>query len=313
MGQMKNILIIGGSYFAGRIFVEELLKQKDCNIIVYNRGNLPLNKAGVIELVGDRNDRHRIRQTIPDLTWDAVVDFCAYTPAQIEFMLDSLPGALKHYIFISTTTVNQNAFDLPIKEDSPKLTGPQPELGQYADYGYNKWLAECRLNELCEQKGIACTSLRPAIIYGEYNYAPRETYFFGLIENDKKIILPDNGLPLYSFVYVVDLARVIIKALGNPVVFSQAFNIAAPELVSYQRMLEVFEEISAKKINTRKMSIEDINRKGIPLPFPLDNHLIYSGARIQNVLEFEYTSFVAGMRRAYEHYLLVQKHRQRPH
>jgi len=305
---MKNILIIGGSYFAGKIFVEELLREKDCNIFVYNRGNIPLKKEGVTELIGDRNDVGRIKQVIPDKQWDALVDFCAYTPEEIEIIIDSIPGALKHYIFISTTTVNQNTLDLPIKEDALKLAGSQPELGPYADYGYKKWLSECRLNKLCEEKDIFCTSLRPAVIYGEYNYAPRETYFFDLIRDNKTVILPDNELPLYSFVYVVDLARIIIGAICNPKVFGRAFNVAAPELVSYQRMIEVFEEISGKKINTRQMSIGDINRKNMPLPFPLDSHLIYSGAGIQKFLEFEYTPFVKGMQRTYEYYLLVQKH-----
>ncbi len=289
---MKNILIIGGSYFVGRILVEEFLQHKDYNIFVYNRGNRPLNKKGVTELIGDRNDANCIKQAIPDMQWDALIDFCGYTPQQIEIMLDALPGRLKHYIFISTTTVNQEVFDLPVTEDSAKLDRIQPELGQYADYGYNKWLSECKLKELCQQKNSAETSLRPAISYGEYNYAPRETYFFDLIEDDKTVILANNELPLYSFVYVVDVARIIIKAIGNTELFNQAFNISAPELISYKRMIEVFEKISGKKINTRKMSIENINRKGVPLPFPLDSHLIYSGTRIQNLLNFKYTSFV---------------------
>lgn len=295
----------------GRVFVEELLKEKKYNVFVYNRGNIPLRKEGVTELVGDRNNAGRIKQVIPDKQWDALVDFCAYTPDEIETVLNSLPGTLKHYIFISTTTVNQNVLDLPIKEDASKLVGPQSELGPYADYGYNKWMAECRLNKLCEEKGVLCTSLRPAIIYGEYNYAPRETYFFDLIRDNKTVVLPDNELPLYSFVYVVDVAKIIITALCNPKVFGRAFNISAPELVSYQRMIEVFEEIIGKKITTRQMSMGDISSKKIPLPFPLDNHLIYSGFGIQNLLGFEYTPFVKGMRRTYEYYLLVQKYRKR--
>lgn len=309
--RMKNILIIGGSYFAGRIFVEELLREKKYNVFVYNRGNIPLKKEGVTELVGDRNNADRIKQVIPDQQWDALVDFCAYTPDEIETVLNSLPGTLKHYIFISTTTVNQNVLDLPIEEDALKLVGPQSELGPYADYGYNKWMTECRLKKLCEEKGVCCTSLRPAIIYGEYNYAPRESYFFDLIRDNETVVLPDNELPLYSFVYVVDLAKIIIKTLCNPEVFGRVFNVSAPELVSYQRMMDVFEEIIGKKITTRRMCIGDINRKKIPLPFPLDSHLIYSGVGIQNLLGFEYTPFVKGMRRTYEYYLLVQKHRKR--
>jgi len=305
--KMKNILIIGGSYFAGRILVEELLQKKNYNIYVYNRGNMPLNRGDVTELVGDRDDEQRIKKVIPDRDWDALIDFCAYAPEQIEKMIRAVPGNIRHYIFISTTTVNENVLNLPIKEDAQKLSAIQPELGQYADYGYNKWLSECKLEEKCVQNGIPYTSLRPAIIFGEYNYAPRETYFFDLIRDNKRIFLPDNELALFSFVWVVDLARIIEQCIGNGKVFNQAFNVAGEELVSYKRLMEVFEEICEKKIKTSKMSIALINKKGIPLPFPLDSHLVYSGRKIEKVLDFEYTPFVAAMKKTYEYYQLVQQ------
>jgi nucleoside-diphosphate-sugar epimerase len=303
---MKNILIIGGSYFAGRILVEELLNTKDYNIFVYNRGNMPLNMPGVTEFIGDRADGKRIKEVIPNKQWDILVDFCAYIPDHIEVMLDNLPGTLKHYIFISTTTIYDNTLDFPISEDAPKLLAPQKELGQYADYGYNKWLSECKLNELCKKKNIPYTSFRPAIIYGEYNYAPREIYFFDLIKENKTVVLPDNDLALFSFTYVTDVVKVIIKSFCNIDLFGRAFNISAPELISYRRMIQVFEEISGKKVNIEKMSVDEINKKGVPLPFPLDSHLIYSGEMIKSELDFEYTSFLAGMKNTYEYYLLVQ-------
>ena len=40
----QNILIIGGSYFIGRVFVEELLKLQKFSIYVLNRGKMPLRK-----------------------------------------------------------------------------------------------------------------------------------------------------------------------------------------------------------------------------------------------------------------------------
>jgi len=53
----------------------------------------------------------------------------------------------------------------------------------------------------------------------------------------------------------------------------------------------------------REKSIETIDRERIPLPFPLDNHLIYSGTLVQRVLGFEYTPFEEGMKKTYEHYV----------
>ena len=53
---MKNVLVIGGSYFVGRVFVEELSRIPDYAIYVMNRGNVPINIEGVIEIICDRHD-----------------------------------------------------------------------------------------------------------------------------------------------------------------------------------------------------------------------------------------------------------------
>ena len=308
---MKNILIIGGSYFAGRVLVENLIREGNYNIFVYNRGRVPLRLKEVTEIVGDRDDEARIRHAIPEKNWHGLVDFCAYTPDHIDKIIRSLPGTLNHYIYISTTTVYKNIWNLPIREESPKLSGIQPELGPYADYGYNKWLAEMKLNQVCEKRNIAFTSLRPSIIYGKYNYAPRESYFFDLIRDDKPVIIPDNELALFSFVWVEDVAKIIMGCIGNEKTFNQALNVSAEELVSYRRLVEVLEEISDKKLNIKKMKIRDIDAQKIPLPFPLDAHLVYSGSKIKQLLQFDYTPFVDGMKKTYEYYQWLLERKQK--
>ena len=303
---MKNVLIIGGSYFAGRIFVEELLKEKEYNIYVFNRGNVPL-KQELVELKGNRENVEDIKSKIPALNWDVLVDFCAYTPEHISKMVTSLPGTLKHYIFISTTSIYQDTLELPVSEDTPRLAARQPELGQYADYGYNKWLAECRLKEECAPKGIEFTCLRPSIVYGEYNYAPRESWFFDHIRDEKQLVVPEPGLALFSFVYVVDLAHILIKSILNKNMFNQGLNVASDELISYPRIYEVLKNISEKEFQTTIMTFETITGKRIALPFPPDIHLVYSGKKLQEILGFKFTPFIKGMQKTYAYYQMVQK------
>ena len=81
------------------------------------------------------------------------------------------------------------------------------------------------------------------------------------------------------------------------------------EKKSYKRLLEVIEKVSGKKFEITTMSVDEINRRQIPLPFPLDGHLIYSGTSIQSVLDFEYTPFEDGMRKTYDYYQLLQKNK----
>lgn len=308
---MKNILIVGGSYFAGRVCVEELVKQPGLSVHVFNRGRQPLNMTDVIELRGDREDPEQIRSAIPPLEWDAVIDFCAYTPAHIESLLVHLPGSVRQYIFVSTTTVYRKNYALPLAEDAPTITGPQSELGPHGDYGYDKLMAEKALQDACVRTGTAFTILRPAIIYGFYNYAPRENYFFDLLRNQQPMIIPSEDLALFSFIWVVDMAQIIHRCIGDERTYAQVLNLASDELISYGRIIQVLEEITGKTIAPVRMPAAEINRRAIPLPFPLNEHLLYSGTKAQRLFDFSYTPFKKGMREALKYYLMVQKQRSR--
>ena len=88
--------------------------------------------------------------------------------------------------------------------------------GTHGDYAYKKYLAEEELKRGCREGNIPWTIFRPTFIYGKYNYAPRESYFFDLLGKDgKTIILPDNDRALFTFVAVWDVARAIIRCMGN--------------------------------------------------------------------------------------------------
>lgn len=307
---MKKILVIGGSYFAGRVFVEELTKAEDVTVHVFNRGRIQLGINGVTEHRGDREDASQIYRAIPGEEWDAVIDFCAYTPSHVELLLNTMQGKIKQYIFISTTTIYKNGWNLPIREDAPKVSGPQPELGPHASYGYDKWRAEHVVRQACARTGMSYTILRPAIIYGFYNYAPREQYFFDLLQKGEAVVIPDGGLALFSFIWVVDMARMIIRCIGEEKTRDQEFNLASDELISYPRIVEVLEEITGKKIPVVRKPVSEINRERIPLPFPMDEHLVYSGAKLQRLLDFDHTPFTTGMREAFNYYLMVLKKRR---
>ena len=187
--------------------------------------------------------------------------------------------------------------DLPISEEALQVTGPQP--GPHGDYAYNKHLAEEELKIQCKENNIPWTIFRPTFIYGKYNYAPRESYFFDLVEEGKTIILPDNELALFTFLSVWDVARAIIVCIGNKNAYTKAFNLSGEELISYTRFVDVLRIITGKHISVESMSVHQIDALGIPLPFPLDEHLIYSGTLITKEIGFSYTPFVEGMRETY--------------
>lgn len=300
---MQNVLVIGGSYFLGKVFVEELQNYHEYTVYVMNRGSRPLKLEGIKEIVCDRHDMLRLPQVVPSLEWDAVVDFCAYAPEDVALLVQNLPGSLRQYIYISTATVHQNSLTLPMNEDTPTITGALSDPS--GDYAYKKWLTELKLKELCEKRGIAHVSLRPSFIYGKYNYAPRESYFFNLMAKDEPIIVPSPPQALFSMVSVWDVAKICIACLGNENVFNNAYIVAADELISYDRLIEMLEKIASKRFNVQRQPPRVINVRRIPLPFPLEEHLVYSGSRLKEILHYRYLSFLEGMTRTYHWFFQI--------
>ena len=297
---MKNILVIGGSYFAGRVFVEELLSCGGYIPYVVNRGSRPLGLAGVHEIVCERHDAAEMARAIAPREWHAVVDFCAYAPGDIATVLRHLPGTVRRYIYVSTSSVCRNSLHLPMNEESAKLAGPSP--GAEGGYAYDKWLLEGELARCCAEKSIPHVTLRPAFVYGKYNYAPRESYFFDLLDRREPLVLPQQPQALFSMVSVWDLAKICIACVGNGKVDGGAYLVCADELVSYDLLIETLEAITGRKFDVRRQSVRILHAARLPLPFPLEEHLVYSGARLSRVLRHPYLSLAEGMAQTYEWY-----------
>lgn len=295
---MKNILVIGGSYFVGLVFVEELRARGGHAIHVLNRGRKPLGLAGVHEIVCDRHDAESLRRLVPALDWHTVIDFCAYRPDDVSELLENLPGSVRRYVLISTATVLRPSRELPMCEDSPVLSGPLPGPG--GDYGYLKRLAEDRAAELCRARGIEYVGLRPTFIFGAHNYAPRESYFFELAEKGETIVVPEAPQALFSTVSVWDVAHVAIACLDHERVASESWIVTAEELVCYDRLLEILQELVGRSLDIQRKPVRIIETRGIPLPFPLTEHLAYSGARLRDALAFRYTPLAEGLARTYD-------------
>ena len=88
--EMK-ILVIGGTYFVGRVFVLIAAKREDAQLTLLNRGRYSLGRQDIREIRCDRHDAAGMEAALRDTEWDAVVDFCAYEPDDIASVL-RIPG-----------------------------------------------------------------------------------------------------------------------------------------------------------------------------------------------------------------------------
>lgn len=297
---MKKVLVIGGSYFVGRVFVLLSARSEMYELHVLNRGSHPFRLNTITQHVSDRHDAAGLRSVLPEAGWDAVVDFCAYEPGDCESLLAALPGAVRQYILISTCSVYGADASSPKGEDAAltRRTGDDPGTV----YARNKILLEEEAAKACAAKGCALTLFRPTIIYGPFNYAPRESYYFDLMLRNEAVPHPVDASGRFSFVYVKDVAAFLGKSIGNEAAFNETFNLAAPEAVDYASLLALLERTGGRKPLIREVTVSQVAAGNIPLPFSLDADELFSGHKAARILGHAYTSLDAGMKESFESY-----------
>lgn len=298
----KRILILGGSYFAGRALVSRLAEETRHEIFVFNRGNIPLGIEGVRQMKGDRCRFEDLKEAISFLDWDVLIDFCGYSPEDIQCVFDAAGSSIRQYIFISSTSVYDHSRTIPMSEDSRFVKEPAAHLGEFAQYAFQKVLAEKTVVDCCQKARCAYTILRPTIIYGPFNYAPRENYFFDRIDAGQPVVIPKDNLSLFSFIFVEDLAGIIMCCMEQGDTKNNVFNVAAPEQFNYRRYAQVLQKIVPGKIQIMEADIAQIIRLKIELPFPVDHHQVYSTDHLEQICDIEFTPLEKGLEKTFRFY-----------
>lgn len=290
-----KILVIGGSYFYGRVFV--MLAAKEHDVTVLNRGTYSVEQLGAKQITGDRKDA-ALWSTVKD-DYDCVVDFCAYEQGDIARVLEHMPGNIRQYIFISTVDVYERGVSGLKGEETPLETRPLP--GEAGAYIAGKVLLEQEVREECGKRGIEYTVLRPAILYGPLNYAPRESVYIRMIVQNH--VLPDitDASGAFQFVYVRDAAEAVVKCLLNPKAYGQAYNLCGEEILTYESFFRELRQASDVEVQEISLTVREAEEQGLPLPFPVTEAEteLYSNEKGKARLGLCYTDIAEGMARTY--------------
>jgi len=290
-----KILVIGGSYFLGKHFVQLAAKEND--VTVFNRGNRPLNLSGVNEIRGDRNNKEDI-EILKTIDIDVVVDFCAYNPGDISEIVSTIGNKIKQYIFISTVDVYKKGTKKIIDENSQlETTVYCGEVGQYIA---GKVALEHELEACCEEIKIAYTSVRPAIIYGPDNYAPREGIFFNWIDKARQVLSPDDENGYFQMVFVDDLSAVLCDVCGNEDFYNKALNACGDMIYTYKDFLHAIKKGCGLDFQVIELPVKDILSKGIALPFPLTEEESEKYSSLYNLMgNNNWTSLEDGLKKTH--------------
>ena len=295
---MKNLLIIGGTYFLGRVFTI-MACEAGYSLTLVNRGRYSMMKYGVKqELHFDRHDIESLRK-MPRQDYDAVIDFCGYEPGDVKSVLDNLPSNIGQYIFISSSDVYDRSIKRQKDENTPLMT--VQSTGAAGEYMFKKAQLDLETRDSCLNKKIPFTIIRPAFIYGPYNYAPRESYYIEKIVTNQPIPVPADSASSFQFVYVKDVSSAIMMCCEKDEAKNEAFNLSAPEIITYDSYMKTLNEVSDIPFRTYSVTVQEVYDKNLPLPFPLEyeENEIFDGSKIMKRIGFSYTSFRDGMEKTF--------------
>ena len=168
-----KILVIGGTEFVGRAFVEHAIASGH-DLTLFHRGRTNPDLFPQAEhVLGDRDGGLDV---LRGRTWDAALDTCAYVPRLARDAAQVLADAVERYVFVSTCSVYPDE-KTPGLDETAALWDPSP----FADsedvtdesYGPLKVLCERAVTDVWGEAG--CLIVRPGYIVGPHDSTDRFT------------------------------------------------------------------------------------------------------------------------------------------
>lgn len=213
-----NILVIGGTSFVGRHIVEAAL-QSGHQVTLFNRGLS--NPDAFPELRHITGDRRKDADKLAGLAWDAVIDTCAYTPADLAPLFEHIVTEL--YVFISTISVYSN-YSNGAPTETSEVLNKRLENDEVTGetYGPLKVQAE---NIVMATFGSRALIVRPSIVAGPYDPTDRFTFWASKLAESGEALIPGSKTRKVQWIDARDLASFVIRQIEEK--GSGIFNVAA--------------------------------------------------------------------------------------
>ena len=229
---MLRILFIGGT---GNIStsVSRLCVDRGYQLTLLNRGKSE-RIEGTETLVADINDPAAVAEALGSRTWDAVVDWIAFTPDDVKRDIELFSGRTGQYIFISSASAYQKP------SVSPFITESTPLVNPFWDYSRKKAECERILMEAFDRDGFPVTIVRPSHTYRTKMPLPvgggSEYTAVDRIKKGLPVICHGDGTSLWVLTHSDDFARGFTGLLGNCHAIGNAFHITSDEVLTWNQI-----------------------------------------------------------------------------
>jgi nucleoside-diphosphate-sugar epimerase len=252
-----KLLVIGGTRFVGRAFVE-LAVQHGHDVAVFHRAvSEPEDFPSVEHLHGDRDSQLDL---LRGRSWDAVLDTCAYVPRAVQEAAAVLRDTAGHYTLVSTLSVHPDDMPAGSTEQAAIHLPPFPQTETVTVDTYGP------LKVACEQAattafGDRCLIIRPGYIVGPHDPTDRFTFYLRRAAAGGEMAAPGPPDAPLQVIDVRDLAAFMlgrIEAADGGV-----FGVVGPgEPVVMRDVLEVARDVAAAGTTFTWLSEEFLRTMG---------------------------------------------------
>jgi nucleoside-diphosphate-sugar epimerase len=229
-----KVLFIGGTGVISSA-CSELAIQSGIELYLLNRGrNIRPISTGAIWLKGDIHQSATVAEALGDLTFDAVVEWIAFTPDQVKVDIELFHKRTDQYVFISSASAYQKPpLQLPITEDTP-LSNP------YWQYSRDKAACEALLIKAGEDEGFPYTIVRPSHTY-DRTLLPFHGGFTDVarMRAGKPVVVHGDGTSLWTMTHHRDFAVGFMGLLGKPQALAEIYHITSDELLSWNQIYSI--------------------------------------------------------------------------
>lgn len=233
-----KILFIGGTGIISTACTK-LAAERGMDVTLLTRGQheaqLP---SGVKTLIADVNAPGLV-QKLQRERFDSVVDWIAFTPAEIERDLALFHGRTRQFIFISSTSAYQKPQTHYLMTESTPLANP------YWEYSRNKIACEERLLRAYREDGFPVTIVRPSLTYGDtqiplvLNSWQKPYTAVDRMLRGEKLVVPGDGTSLWVVTHNSDFAKGLVGLIGQQQAIGHAFHITSDEVQTWDQLFHI--------------------------------------------------------------------------